>query len=190
MVQFFAFPRIQLEKVASRPVSELLSMANKSPNSIPWHTVFAFQIQATGTIVQSHFVNSSPLDEHPAIIWIFIVCSIFYCIALGYHIKCQIYTPADTTSLNRSVTVAFISGTLGYTAQLSLLIPRPLQPLVFIVYLLLLFLYFNYKRIAEISENTASYLMDLWKRAKRRASFMYEYWKRTESSDVPVSNQP
>ncbi|KAI9128239.1 hypothetical protein K1719_001232 [Acacia pycnantha] len=157
-----------------------------STTSTPWHAIFAFLIPSTGMIVQMHFPNSSPLDEHPASIWIFLICSLLYCFAVGCHIKCLICTPTDTTYLNRSVKVAFVSGSLAYTALISALVPGSFQPLVFIACLMLLFTYFNRDKIAEIGAKVVSYLYDLWTRIKGRASNMYDRWGRNDSGNVPV----
>ncbi|KAI9128261.1 hypothetical protein K1719_001254 [Acacia pycnantha] len=94
---------------------------NSTPN---WHAPFAFLIPVIGAIAQMNFPNSSPLEEHPASIWIFIVSLLIYCFAFGSYTKFQIYSPA----------IALISGSLAYAALISLLVPRFLQPLVFIAW--------------------------------------------------------
>lgn len=119
-----------------------------------------------------HFNNSSPLDEYPASIWLFIICSLFYCFAFGSHMKCQTCSPTDTASLDNCVKVALISGSLAYAALISVLVSQYLQPFVYFGWLILLIIYFNHKKLAQIGEHMVSNL--------------YEQWKRTKSGDAPA----
>lgn len=122
-------------------------------SSFPGHAIFACLIPIMGAVVQMHFPNSSPVDEYPANMWIFIVCLLIYGSASLYDIRCKMLNIANPTCLKLSIKVAIISGALAYASLISVLVPRVLEPIVFIICLLSLFLYFTHNTMKQICEN-------------------------------------